>query len=150
MESKSDINGSNAEINLTFLKNLTSDHVRQIIALYKDAGWWATGTDDQRMVECIVRGSHCFLVASDGARIVGMGRAISDRASDAYIQDVTVQKAYQHKGIATRIIDALVKRLHRDGLFWIALIAERNTDPLYRRIGFEVMPDSVPMLKERP
>lgn len=77
-----------------------------------------------------------------------MGRAISDRASDAYIQDVTVVPGFQRRGIGSAIIRKLIERLHRDGLFWIGLIAERNSHGFYERLGFKRMADAAAMLME--
>ncbi len=58
------------------------DYLTGIIGLYMEQGWW-DGPEDPVMALRIVEGSHCFLVAVEHDRIVGMGRAISDKASDA-------------------------------------------------------------------
>jgi aralkylamine N-acetyltransferase len=36
-------------------------------------------------------------------KMIGMGRALSDLTSDAYIQDVTVLKAFRGKGIGKKL-----------------------------------------------
>jgi len=115
--------------------------------MYRMEGWWSQETDDPQMVAAIVAGSHCFILATENGEAVGMGRALSDGASDAYIQDVTVKKPFRGKGIGTRIIQLLSDRLNNDGLEWIGLIAERNSHTFYERIGFNIMPNSLPMLK---
>ena len=76
-----------------------------------------------------------------------MGRAFSDRASDAYIQDVTVKKELRRLGIGRRIIRELVARLEADGLKWIGLIAESGSQKFYENLGFAPMPGATPMLK---
>ena len=111
-------------------------------------GWWTDAPDDPDLVARIIAGSHCFMIVTSGSEIVGMGRAISDGASDAYIQDVTVNKTYRSRGIGTRVIEKLVERLHQDGLGWIGLIAEKNSYQFYEQLGFKKMPNSVPMLKK--
>ncbi len=131
----------------TFLDFPTLGQLEQIISLYRLEGWWDDSPDNPDLVARIVAGSHCFMVVIDGDEVIGMGRAISDRASDAYIQDVTVKTAYRGRGIGTQIIARLIDRLHRDGLYWIGLIAERNSHPFYERLGFNKMPNSVAMLK---
>ncbi len=117
----------------------------QIIELYRQAGWWERD-DDEALVGAIVAGSHCFLLAIDEGRIVGMGRAISDRASDAYIQDVTVRLSHRHSGIGSRIIEIITGRLRQDGVKWVGLIAEKDSAPFYLALGFAEMPASTPML----
>jgi spermidine synthase len=133
--------------NLTFLTAPTHDQIRQIIELYYAEGWMQPGPDNAELVTRIISGSHCFMIArmNDG-EIVGMGRGISDRVSDAYIQDVTVKKTYRGQGIGSEIIRKLLERLCADGLTWIGLIAERGSHGFYTPLGFEKMPNATPML----
>ena len=130
-----------------FISKPTTQQIPQLIELYREAKWWSAETDDVTLLLNLVAGSHCFLIAIEGHRIVAMGRAISDGASDAYIQDVAVKKAYRHHGIGTALVQRLVARLEGDGLNWIGLIAEKNSEAFYDRIGFKVMTESLPMLK---
>lgn len=118
---------------------------KQIIELYRQAAWWEA-EDDEALVSAIVAGSHLFLLAIDEGIIVGMGRAISDRASDAYIQDVTVLQSHRHSGVGSRIIEIIAGRLREDGIKWIGLIAEKDSAPFYLSAGFAEMPGSTPML----
>jgi aralkylamine N-acetyltransferase len=139
-----------AVLKYRFMTNLTSDQVRQIIALYQEEGWWdADDDDDPELVSRIVSGSHCFLLAFEREHIVGMGRAISDRVSDAYIQDVKVLLSHQGRGIGRTMIHMLAEHLRADGLRWIGLIAEKETYRFYEKLGFMVMPSSKPMLMKR-
>ena len=120
----------------------------QIFTLYRLAGWWPEEADLQ-LVGRMISGSHCFLTAMDGPCLVGMGRAISDRANDAYLQDLTVHPDYRRQGIGTCLVKTLLARLSADGLPWIGLIAERNASPFYSPFGFEPMADSTPMLLKK-
>jgi aralkylamine N-acetyltransferase len=123
--------------------------IEQITSLYRSQGWW-NGSDNPDLVLRIMKGSHCFMVAQQGPEIVGMGRAISDRTSDAYIQDVTVKKNFQGQGIGTHIIRMIIKRLRSDGVFWIGLIAEKDSHGFYELIGFKPMINSTPMILSQP
>jgi len=125
----------------------TPELLNRITALYRAAGWWGEGPDDPEGLARMIAGSHIFLVAREGDALVGMGRALSDRTSDAYIQDVTVRDDRRGRGIATAIIERLVDRLRADGLGWISVIAEAGSRPLYEPLGFEPMDDATPMLK---
>ena len=131
----------------SFLESPTAEHIHQIIALYKMEGWWIESNDDVDLVKQIIAGSHCFMIVEDEGRVKGMGRAISDGVSDAYLQDVAVDKAFRGRGIGKEIILRLVNQLNHDGVNWIGLIAERESHPFYERMGFRVMPDSTPMLR---
>ena len=139
------------QIVYTFITEPTPLQIEGVLELYRLQGWWGSPTDhDPQLAEAIIRGSHCFVIATREGRLVGMGRTISDRASDAYIQDLIVHAEFRGKGIGTRMVQELVGRLHSDGLGWIGLVAEAGTWDFYRRIGFADMPGSILMLKKNP
>lgn len=123
------------------------DLANQIIGLYRSNGWWGQGPEDPLLVHRIVKGSHCFIAAEEGNRLTGMGRAISDGASDAYIQDVTVLPDRWGHGIGTEMVRRIIARLEADGIHWIGLIAEKKSHPFYKPLGFEPMADAIPMLR---
>ncbi len=149
MEFRSKIQQPKPNITFTFLQKPTSDQIQQIIRLYRLADWWTDTSDNPAFVRRMIAGSHCFITATEGEALIGMGRALSDGVSDAYIQDVTIVDEYQHRGIGSLIVKKLVSRLQDDGLSWIGLIAERNSHAFYERLGFKLMPDSAPMLMEQ-
>ena len=130
----------------SYLTEPTPEEIHRITALYRQAGWWPENGEDPLLVSRIISGSHCFAIAETSGLIVGMGRAISDRASDAYIQDVVVDKDSRGVGIGTKIVQMLIHRLCKDGLTWIGLIAERNSHQFYQQLGFEIMPDATPLI----
>lgn len=131
----------------SFLEQPSSDQLRQVLALYRQAGWWADEADnDSETLARLIQGSHCFAIAVHNDNIIGMGRAISDGVGDAYIQDVAVQEGYQNQGIGSSLMDILLKRLRHDNIGWIALIAERGSQPFYKNFGFQKMPDATPLL----
>jgi len=137
------------ECEYSFIENPIPDEIDRITNLYRRENWWKQEGDNPEMVRLIIAGSHCFLVARHGDIIVGMGRAVSDSASDAYLQDVTVMYSFRGKGIGTRIVEILVNRLERDGIHWIGLIAERGSHPFYERLGFSIMERATPMLRSK-
>ncbi len=102
------------------------------------------------MVARIVSGSHLFVIATIGDEIIGMGRAISDAVSDAYIQDVTVENESRGKRIGSTLVERLIAALKRDGIEWIGLIAEKGSRRFYETLGFGPMVGAVPMLKKEP
>ncbi len=117
----------------------------ELVALYKGAGWWEE-TDDFSFLDKLVKNTFCFIGAFNNGKMVGMGRAISDGVSDAYIQDVTVLPEYRNKGIGGAIIKELVNYLKENKLSWIGLVGEPGTQSFYERLGFKVMKNYIPML----
>lgn len=109
----------------------------ELVALYKAGGWWKDCYDPSGLPS-LIRGSFAFAVAveSKTGRAVGMARAISDRASDAYIQDFIVLPQYRNKGIGRMLVETIVARLKKKGIHWIGLIAEEGSDGFYTKLGF--------------
>jgi len=138
-------------VHYAFITEPAASQVEEVLALYRIQGWWGRSSErDPETAGAIIRGSHCFLVAEADGRVVGMGRAISDGVSDAYIQDVVVDPAYRGRGIGGRIVADLVHRLRQDGIGWIGLGAEAGTHDFYRRAGFTELPGCIVMLKKDP
>jgi len=118
----------------------------QIIELYKAGGWW-DGTGNPSVVKKIISGSFVFAVAVNKVtgRAIGMGRAMSDGASDAYIQDVVVLPEFRKQDIGKMLIIALRDYCLARGIAWLALVAEAGTEEFYRGMGFRVMEGHTPM-----
>ena len=98
----------------------------QLLHLYRLAGWWQKDENPNylKTVQGIVENSFSFVIVKTGDIIIGMGRAISDGVSDAYIQDVTVHQDWRGKGLGKAIIRQLMQNLKDAGLQWIGLISE--------------------------
>ena len=121
--------------------------LEQILALYKQAGWWNEPIDEKsyERVRRIISDTFCFVIARYQDRIVGMGRSISDGVSDAYIQDVVVDKDFRRQGIGEAIIHRIVQFLLEHNIRWIALISEPGSEEFYRQIGFRDMMGYTPL-----
>lgn len=119
-----------------------------ILHLYRAAGWWQMDENPEylKTVDAIIANSFCFVIALEQNKIIGMGRAISDGVSDAYIQDVTVYESYRGKGIGKQIIRTLVGFLQDHQLQWIGLISEPGYEGFYTSLGFGVMQGYTPFL----
>lgn len=129
------------------LRTPTAGQIRQIEDLYRAQKWWQSNDDESpQLIPRLIKGSHCFVAAFEGEEIVGMGRVISDGVSDAYIQDMAVRHDRRHRGIGRKILQALLRQLHDDGIRWIGLIAEPGSYNLYRQAGFREMTGALPML----
>ncbi len=119
----------------------------QIISLYIQAGWWTNEDDiDTSFVDKIIENTFLFAVAVEDNKIVGIGRAISDGISDAYIQDVTVHEEYRKQGVGSGIIKLLVGTLKEKGIGWIGLISEPGAENFYNELGFKVMKGHTPYI----
>ena len=136
------------EIAYEFVESVPED---TLVELYSAGRWWREDPAWRASLPGMVRGSYCFLVAREGTgRIVGMGRALSDGTSDAYLQDIVVLESHRGRGIGREIIRRLTERCAAAGIGWIGLIAEPGTEGLYESLGYRRMPGHVPMLHGKP
>ncbi|WP_321492611.1 GNAT family N-acetyltransferase [uncultured Desulfobacter sp.] len=118
-------------------------------ALYQDAGWWRKDyTISDAFLHLIPEKSALFAGAFFEKKLIGMGRALSDLCSDAYIQDVAVLTAYQNLGIGSMIVRFLIQELKKRGVDWIGLIGEPGTSLFYEKLGFRQMKDHIPFKLE--
>ena len=90
------------------IKLVDSWEEKEIVTLYKSAGWWKD-TYDASEIKKLIKGSFVFAVVSDSisGKTVGMGRVLSDGVSDAYIQDLVILPQYRGKGIGKKLVEIL-------------------------------------------
>jgi ribosomal protein S18 acetylase RimI-like enzyme len=117
-----------------------------IVELYKAGGWWRDSYNSSGIIP-LIQGSFAFFVVTDkkSNKAIGMGRIISDGASDAYLQDIIVLPDYRGQGIGKKLTNTLIKHCLLKKLYWIALIAEPDQEDFYKTLGFKNMKDYVPM-----
>jgi GNAT superfamily N-acetyltransferase len=121
----------------------------EVVELYKAGGWWldhytTEGLDD------LIKGSFAFAVVIDKntGQAVGMGRAISDGVSDAWLQDIVVLKDFRGMGLGRAITKKLLEYCMARGLVWVGLVAEPGSRKFYEPLGFEKLPGE-PMVFKR-
>ncbi|MFA6364328.1 GNAT family N-acetyltransferase [Methanoregula sp.] len=119
----------------------------EIVALYRAGGWWKDEYDPTEIPR-LIGGSFAFVVAADkkSGRAVGMGRAISDGVSDAYIQDLVVLPEYRRRDLGTAMVSLLVAWCREAGISWIALVAEPGSEQFYIPLGFARMEGYIPLI----
>lgn len=134
-------------IEIKFVDEWSED---EIVKLYKVGGWWKDSYDPSGIMP-LIKGSFAFAVVIDknSGKTIGMGRIISDGASDAYIQDLVVLPEYRGKGIGKQLVDALLEKCLSKELLWVGLIAEPGQEGFYLPSGFKKMRNYVPMKYEQ-
>ena len=95
--------------------------------------YWATGIP-RALVARSIQGALCFGLLR-GKHQLGFARVITDRATFAYVADVFVDEGARGRGLATRLMRAILAHPDLQGLRrW--LLATRDAHPLYARAGF--------------
>ena len=99
-------------------------------------------------LEALPDGRHTGFLAFDGDAFVGAGGVSYYRVMPtchnptgrkAYIMNMYVRPAYRRRGIASRILDMLLKDARERGVSCIALEATDMGRPLYEKYGFVPM-----------
>ena len=76
----------------------------------------------------------------DGQRLVGYVCVVSNRVTDAYIQDLMVAPDYQGHGIGTALMQKAVAQIRNSGIYMISVIyGEESLRPFYEKLGFTTM-----------
>lgn len=95
--------------------------------------YWSHGIP-RAVVERAIAGSLCFGVLADGAQ-VGFARVVTDRATFAYLADVYVLEAHRGRGLAKRLMEAVLAHPELQGLRRM-MLATRDAHSLYAQFGF--------------
>jgi ribosomal protein S18 acetylase RimI-like enzyme len=111
--------------------------------LFRAVGWYKLVGDPGRLAR-LLEGSTEIVSMWDGQRLVGFARAISDQAAYGLISTVAVHPAWQGKGVAKRLIAALME--NNDGIRF-SLSAVPGAESLYAAVGF--VPDDRAMVRRR-
>lgn len=105
----------------------------QSVASFLAGSYWATGIGED-----VVRRSIDHSIAFglyDGDRQVGFARAVTDRATFAWIGDVYVVEEYRGRGLALWLMRCVLAHPDLQGLRrW--LLATRDAHGLYEKLGF--------------
>ncbi len=126
-------------IEYRILKDISMEDQAAMERLYRESGWIGP-EDSAEFIAAGMANSAVAVAAYADGELVGMGRALSDNVSDAYIQDVAVSVAFRHHGVGGGIVRLLIDELRRRGVDWIALVGAPGTEHFYRGLGFRTEP----------
>jgi GNAT superfamily N-acetyltransferase len=104
------------------------------------ASYWAAGIPEE-VVRRSIAGSLCFglyrSAPGEGAAEsqLGFARAVTDRATYAYLADVYVREEERGRGLGTFLLEAVMAHPDLQGLRRWSLVT-RDAHALYRKLGF--------------
>ncbi|HEM3458502.1 GNAT family N-acetyltransferase [Streptococcus suis] len=106
-----------------------------VLNLYDSVGW-TNYTDRPAMLQKALEHSLFVLAAFDGARLVGLLRAVGDGYSIVFIQDILVLPTYQRQGIGRQLLEQAIT--HFSGIYQLHLLTDNTekTRSFYEAIGF--------------
>lgn len=106
--------------------------------------YWCKGVP-VNVVRKAVNNSLCFAVFNDGPRYseqIGFARAITDKATFAYLADVFVLEPFRGRGISKWLIECVLSHPDLQELRRFVL-ATQDAHGLYKRYGFQPLTDPV-------
>jgi len=106
---------------------------RSLLSLFDQADWAKKRTlEDTRDM---LAQTDILISAWDHARLVGMGRVLTDYVYRASIWDVIVDQAYQGQDVGTHIMERILQHPSLKGveLFWLCT---RHKQAFYATLGF--------------
>ncbi len=108
-----------------------------------NAVYW--GKRDEKIVKEALKNSIYCICAYDEGKLIGFGRIIGDRTIFLYLQDIMVNPEYQGKGIGTKIIKSILKKLEDfkkiNPNIKVYLCASKDKESFYERFGFVRRPN---------
>ena len=129
-----------AEFQVRIMEQLTPGFIQAARELYLENHWIDEKTDPAFPQNAF---ANSFVVAgaftSDG-RVAGVGRAISDGVSDAYIQDIMTAGAFRRQGVGRMITCAIIDELKKRNIDWIGLVGVPGTEKFYAGCGLKCAP----------
>jgi GNAT superfamily N-acetyltransferase len=99
--------------------------------------YWSPGVP-REVVQRGIENSIAFGVYDTNGKQCGFARAITDRATFAYIADVFVDEAHRGKGLGKLLMRAIMSHPALQGLRrWV--LGTRDAHGLYRQFGFDTL-----------
>ncbi len=115
---------------------------------YLRTSYWARGIPREAVARSI-EGSLVAGLFERGGGQVGFARAVTDRATFAWIGDVFVLEEHRGRGLGAWLVETLVSHPELAGLR-LMVLATADAHGLYRRFGFEPIDAATFMSVRRP
>lgn len=120
--------------------------VDAVHAFLSQESYWARGRS-RELVRRAIAGSTRVVGLYRAPHLVGFGRAISDRATIAYLADVYVLSAYRGLGLGLELVRELVDGGPLRNVRWMLHTADAQA--LYAKLGFSAERPPYPLMERR-
>ena len=112
-----------------------------------EESYWAVGRS-REVTERAIAGSVCVAAYAPGGEQAGFARAVTDRATFAWLCDVFVVEAHRGHGLAREMVRTLLQLPELDKALW--LLATDDAHGVYAPLGFEAVEPGRWMKRPRP
>lgn len=117
------------------IKEYETYNSEEILTLYTSVGW-TNYTDNPEMLKNAYANSLKILGAYDNDKLIGIIRVVGDGYSIIYIQDILIYPEYQHKGVGTALMKAVLEMYQQ--VYQKTLLTDNTekTIQFYKSTGF--------------
>ena len=85
----------------------------------------------------VLERSLVYIVAFDGAQLVGFVNVAWDGGVHGFLLDTTVHRGHQRRGIGTALLREVTAAARERGLAWLHVDFDPALEAFYRAVGFE-------------
>lgn len=107
-----------------------------ILPLYEAVGWTNYTQNPTMLKEAYKNSLHILAALNEEGKLVGVLRAVGDRASILFIQDILVTPEYQHEGIGTKLLQLTLEKYMNVYQIQLATDDSSKTVSFYESNGF--------------
>ena len=129
------------------IKDDVVPNIQETIELFKSVGWGHT--DCPEALNQAILNSDLVITAWNNDKLIGIGRAISDKSLSVYFPDLLIHPDWQKQGIGTQIIGRLLNKysqFHNQ-----VLVAEdKIAQNFYKKNGFKDEESALSITKSFP
>ena len=118
------------------IREITLDDYPKLIPFWRD-NYFVTDMDNKERFKLFLeKNPNLSILMENNSQIIGTALGSFD-GRRGYIQKVVTNKELRGKGIGKKLVDEVVKRLHRLGVLYIPIAVEDKNILFYERCGFK-------------
>lgn len=103
--------------------------------LYDSVGWEVYTKDPDSLLAAVENSTHVVTAWAD-QQLVGLARVVSDKFTIVFIQDILVHPDFRRRGIATTLIERVLRPFAHVRQQVLVTDAEEGQRALYESVGF--------------
>jgi len=126
-------------INMDDIKIATSEDVNRIYALQKSIEEFNVGEQTKKMLQKALetKTGRTFFAEGQNSEIISSVSSAAENSQSAMIVGVSTHKNHRNKGLASRLMKALVHELLKEKKFVCLFYDNPDAGKIYKKIGFE-------------
>lgn len=118
------------------LRDIVIDDYQELISFWNDNYFVTDMDNEERFKLFLEKNPNLSILMEDNDQIIGTALGSFD-GRRGYIQKVVTSKKMRGKGIGKKLVDEVVKRLHKLGVLYIPTAVEDKNISFYEKCEFK-------------